>query len=57
MGQVVKLPQLESWKNLLEVFLFEKKAEGKSPRTISDYKLTLPAFLNAFLKLCAQKKI
>ncbi len=48
MGQVVKLPQLESWKNLLELFLFEKKAEGRAPRTIHDYKAHITSFFKRF---------
>jgi len=48
MGEVVKLPQPDDWKNLLEVFLFEKKAEGRAPRTISDYKLHVSNFFKRF---------
>ena len=48
MGQVVKLPQPDDWKNLLEVFLFEKKAEGKAPRTIHDYKAHVSSFFKRF---------
>ncbi|MGB4411203.1 MAG: hypothetical protein WBI47_00770 [Atribacterales bacterium] len=44
MGEVVKLPQPDDWKNLLELFLFEKKVEGRAPRTISDYKLHTTIF-------------
>ena len=44
MGEVVKLPQPDDWKNLLELFLLEKKVEGRAPRTISDYKLHTTIF-------------
>ncbi len=54
MGQVVKLPQPEGWESL-ELFLFERKAEGKAPRTIYAIRLTLPAFLNAFSALRSEK--
>ena len=56
MGQVVKLPQLESWKNLLELFLFEKKAEGRAPRTISDYKLHVSMFFKRFPQALRSQK-
>jgi len=55
-GQVVKLPQLESWENFLELFLFEKKAEGKALALFPIISSTLQYSSNAFLKLCAQKK-
>ena len=48
MGEVVKLPQPNDWENLLEFFLFEKKAEGKSLRTNSDYKLHVSMFFKRF---------
>ena len=48
MGEVVKLPQPDNWENLLELFLFEKKAEGKAPRTISDYKFHVSNFFKRF---------
>ncbi len=48
MGQVVKLPQPDSWENLLELFLFEKKAESKAPRTIHDYKAHVSMFFKRF---------
>lgn len=48
MGQVVKLPQPESWESFLELFLFEKKAQGKAPRTIYDYKAHVSAFFKRF---------
>ncbi|MDI3542439.1 MAG: hypothetical protein PWP57_42, partial [Candidatus Atribacteria bacterium] len=44
MGQAVKLPQPEGWENFLELFLFEKKAEGKAPRTIHDYEVHVIRF-------------
>jgi len=47
-GQVVKLPQVESWEGLLELFLFEKKAEGKAPPTIYNYKAHVSAFFKRF---------
>ena len=37
MGKVVKLRHARSAEVLLELFLFEKKAEGCAPRTIRDY--------------------
>ena len=48
-GQVVKLPQLKSWKNFLELFLFEKKAEGKASRTIHNYKFHVSSFFKRFV--------
>ncbi len=48
MGQVVKLPQVESWEGFLELFLFEKKAEGKAPPTIYNYKAHVSAFFKRF---------
>jgi len=48
MGEVVKLPQPDDWKNLLELFLFEKKAEGRAPRTIHDYKAHITSFFKRF---------
>ena len=56
MGQVVKLPQLESWKNLLELFLFEKKAEGRAPRTIHDYKAHITSFFKRFPQALRSEK-
>jgi len=47
-GQVVKLPQPESWESFLELFLFEKKAQDKAPRTIYDYKAHVSAFFKRF---------
>ncbi|WP_438314296.1 hypothetical protein ACP6EK_06435 [Candidatus Caldatribacterium sp. SIUC1] len=38
MGKVVKLHHARSVEALLELFLFEKKAEGRAPRTIRDYR-------------------
>ena len=38
MGKVVKLHHARSFEALLELFLFEKKAEGGAPRTIRDYE-------------------
>jgi len=32
----------------LELFLFEKKAEGKAPRTIHDYKAHITSFFKRF---------
>jgi len=58
MGEVVKLPQPDDWKNLLELFLFEKKAEGRAPRTISDYKLHATIFFKCFSRaLRSEKKL
>ena len=56
MGEVVKLPQPDDWKNLLELFLFEK-AEGRAP-TISDYKLhTTIFFKRSSRALRSEKKL
>jgi len=55
-GQVVKLPQPESWKNFLELFLFEKKAEGKAPRTIYDYKFHVSSFFKRFPRALRSEK-
>ena len=58
MGEVVKLPQPDDWKNLLELFLFEKKVEGRAPRTISDYKLHATIFFKCFPRaLRSEKKL
>ena len=56
MGQVVKLPQLESWENFLELFLFEKKAEGRAPRTIHDYKAHITSFFKRFPQALRSEK-
>jgi len=56
MGEAVKFPQLESWKNLLELFLFEKKAEGKLPALSTIIKLMSLLSLNAFLPLLTKWK-
>lgn len=37
-GKVVKLHHARSFEALLELFLFEKRAEGRAPRTIRDYE-------------------
>jgi len=55
-GQVVKFPQLESWENFLELFLFEKKAEGKLLALSTIIRLTLPASLSVFLELYVRRK-
>ncbi len=58
MGEVVKLQQPDDWKNLLELFLFEKKVEGRAPRTISDYKLHATIFFKCFPRaLRSEKKL
>ena len=58
MGEVVKLPQPDDWKNLLELFLFEKKVEGRAPRTISDYRLHATIFFKCFPRaLRSEKKL
>jgi len=52
------LPQPDDWKNLLELFLFEKKVEGRAPRTISDYKLHATIFFKCFPRaLRSEKKL
>ncbi len=48
MGEVIRLPQAEGYNNFLELFLFEKKAEGKAPRTIHDYKAHISTFFRRF---------
>ena len=48
MGEVVRLHHSEGFHNFLELFLFEKKAEGRAPRTISDYKLHVSMFFKRF---------
>ncbi len=56
MGQVVKLHRSEGFHNLLELFLFEKKAEGRAPRTISDYKLHVSMFFKRFPRALRSEK-
>ncbi len=56
MGQVVKLPQPDSWKNFLELFLFESKAEGRAPRTIHDYKFHVSSFFKRFPQALRSEK-
>ena len=56
MGQVIKLPQPNDWENLLELFLFEKKAEGKAPRTIHDYKAHVTSFFKRFPRALRSEK-
>ncbi|HXL02740.1 MAG TPA: hypothetical protein PK016_06465 [Candidatus Atribacteria bacterium] len=48
MGEVVRLHRSEGFHNFLELFLFEKKAQGKAPRTIYDYKFHVSAFFKRF---------
>lgn len=48
MGKVVRLKQERSAEVLLALFLFEKKAEGRSPRTIRDYEEHITAFFRRF---------
>jgi len=51
------LPQPDDWKNLLELFLFEKKVEGRAPRTISDYKLHATIFFKCFVLYVQRKSL
>lgn len=48
MGKVVKLHHARSFEALLELFLFEKQAEGRAPRTIRDYEEHISAFFRRF---------
>ena len=56
MGQVVKLPQPEGWESFLELFLFERKAEGKAPRTIYAYKTHITSFFKRFPRALRSEK-
>jgi integrase len=56
MGEIVKLHRPEGFHNLLELFLFEKKAEGRAPRTISDYKLHVSMFFKRFPRALRSEK-
>ena len=57
MGETVKFPR-EDYNNFLELFLFEKKAEGRAPRTIHDYKLHVSMFFKRFPRaLRSEKKL
>ena len=49
MGEAVKLFQPEDRENFLELFLFEKKAEGKSPALFLIISSMSQISLNAFL--------
>ena len=55
MGETVKFPR-EDYNNFLELFLFEKKAEGRAPRTISDYKLHVTMFFKRFPRTLRSEK-
>ena len=55
MGETVKFPR-EDYNNFLELFLFEKKAEGRAPRTISDYKLHVSMFFKRFPRALRSEK-
>jgi len=55
-GQVVKLPQPDSWESFLELFLFERKAEGKAPRTIYAYKTHITSFFKRFPRALRSEK-
>lgn len=48
MGRVVHLRHERSVEALLELFLFEKRAEGRAPRTIRDYREHVTAFFKRF---------
>ena len=56
MGEAVKFPQLEGWANFLELFLFEKKAEGKASLTIHDYKAHVSSFFKRFPRALRSEK-
>ncbi|NLY05572.1 hypothetical protein [Candidatus Sordicultor fermentans] len=56
MGEVVKLPQPDDWKNLLEVFLFEKKLKEELPALFPIISSTLQYSSNALLVLYVQRK-
>ncbi|MDI3543471.1 MAG: integrase/recombinase XerD [Candidatus Atribacteria bacterium] len=56
MGEVVKLHRPEGFHNLLELFLFEKKAEGKAPRTIHDYEVHVIRFFRRFPQALRSEK-
>jgi len=55
MGETVKFPR-EDYNNFLELFLFEKKAEGRAPRTIHDYKLHVTMFFKRFPRALRSEK-
>ncbi|SHF69529.1 Site-specific recombinase XerD [Desulfofundulus australicus DSM 11792] len=50
MPKVVKLQKQASrtWEEVLDDFLFQKKAEGKAERTIKDYRVRLSKFFQAY---------
>ncbi len=48
MGKIVHFKHEKSAEALLELFLFEKRAEGKAERTIRDYKKHITAFFRKF---------
>ncbi|MCX7667760.1 MAG: site-specific integrase, partial [Atribacterota bacterium] len=48
MGKVVRLQPKWSVEALLELFLFEKRAEGKAPRTVKDYEYHVSVFFRRF---------
>ncbi|MDI9608177.1 MAG: hypothetical protein QM228_07965 [Atribacterota bacterium] len=56
MGEVVKLPQTDDWKNLLELFLFEKKLKEELPALFPITGSMLQYSSNAFLVLYVQRK-
>ena len=55
MGETVKFPR-EDYNNFLELFLFEKKAARRAPRTISDYKLHVTMFFKRFPRTLRSEK-
>ena len=56
MGETVKFPRVEDYNNFLELFLFEKKAEGRASRTIHDYKLHVSMFFKRFPQALRSEK-
>ncbi len=55
MGETVKFPR-EDYTNFLELFLFEKKAARRAPRTIHDYKLHVSMFFKRFPRALRSEK-
>jgi len=56
MGEVVKLPQPDDWKNLLEVFLFEKKPKENPHELFPIISSTFQCSLSVFLELYVRRK-
>ncbi len=46
--KVIQLYRFNSSRSILDLFLFEKRAEGRAPRTIQDYEEKINAFFKKF---------